>query len=161
MGGEAQREESFRFNDPVDEHFVAYNITQMLVQAGSAIAASTFLQAVVQHSRRRHSCRRARLLRRQQRESGGGLLSAGIQLRTEQGWRISLESDVPAEALVQLSDLCNADPPHSEIATFLIHYGRGGWEGWGGVDGEFAVYRWQPEEKRWIPNKPSQLVSLR
>ena len=169
VSGEAQREEggrreeSFRYNGAGDEPTVAhnYNLPEVIVQAGAVIAATAFLQTVAQHFGNRlagtldDGTRAAvrRFLRRQHGNSGG--LEAGIQLRTEQGWRVSLASDVPAEALVRLSELCDADPPHPEIAPFLIHYGRGGWEGWGSVDGEFAFYRWQPEEKRWTPRRPS------
>ncbi|MEV8313736.1 hypothetical protein AB0Q95_06145 [Streptomyces sp. NPDC059900] len=157
-----QREDLLQFPGDTHEPGVAYNITQMIVQTGAVIAATTFLQTLVQHFGSRlagtldDGTRTAvrRFLRRQQRDSGG--LEAGIQLRTEQGWRVSLTPDVPAEALLQLSDICDADPPHPDIAPFLISYGRGSWEGWGGIDGEFAFYRWDPAEKRWASRRQSR-----
>lgn len=146
--------------DPEDGPWLAHSLTHVIAQASVVIAATTFLQTVTQHFGNRllgtidDGTRAAvrRFLRRQNLQAGS--LAAEIELRTERGWRVSFTPDVPAEALQQLSDLCNADPPHPELGSFLINYGRGGWEGWGGVDGEFTHYRWEPEGQCWTPRQP-------
>lgn len=96
----------------------AHNVATMMMEAGGVIAATSFLQSLAQHFGTRLAgtldggTRAAlrRFLRGQQEEVGSPGL-AGFDLRTEQGWRVSMTPDLPAEALVQLRDLCEAAPP--------------------------------------------------
>ncbi|MEV5399004.1 hypothetical protein AB0N26_22890 [Streptomyces cellulosae] len=136
----------------------AYNVVAMMVEAGGIIAATTFLQSLTQHfgTRLAGTLDRAavrRFLRRQQEEASGPVGIAGFDLRTEQGWRVSMTTDLPAEALVQLRDICEAAPPIAGVSTLLINYGRSGWEAWGVADGDYVRYRWEPEEMRWAPRQ--------
>lgn len=132
----------------------AHSVVSMMFETGGVIAATAFLQSFTQHfgTRLAGTLDRGavrRFLRRQQEDAGGTAGLAGFDLRTEQGWRVSMTTDLPAEALAQLRDLCEAAPPTAEISTLLINYGRSGWEAWGVADGEYARYRWEPEDKRW------------
>lgn len=131
-----------------------HSVLTMILETGAVIAATTFLQSFTQHFGTRlagtlDGAAVRRFLRRQQEDAGVPVGLGGFDLRTEQGWRVSMTTDLPAEALVQLRDLCEAAPPIAEISTLLINYGRSGWEAWGVADGEYARYLWEPEEKRW------------
>ncbi|MGW3657095.1 hypothetical protein ACWD6R_16000 [Streptomyces sp. NPDC005151] len=133
---------------------VHYDLLSRL-EASAVLAAAPFLAAVATHFGNRLAGRLddatrsavRRFLRRQARQLGG-VESRYIELRTEQGWRITFSPSVPAEALGQLPDLCAADAPQSDI-RFVISWRIEGWTCFGAIDGEFVSYRWDAEEKRW------------
>ncbi|WP_415940014.1 hypothetical protein [Streptomyces sp. 039-1] len=134
----------------------AHNLLTVAMETGGVLAAGAFFKALAEDLGTRlagtiDSGTRAavrRFLRRQEEEASGSAI-AGFDLRTEQGWRISMSRDLSAEALAQLGDLCEAEPPAPGMSPLLINYGRAGWEAWGGVDGDYVRYRWEPESKRW------------
>ncbi|WP_154685905.1 SCO5717 family growth-regulating ATPase [Streptomyces himastatinicus] len=157
-------QEDHEFDDFEDDFEIEYSppawYTQgagVVVAATVATAAAPFISAIATHFGNRlagaidEATRTAvrRFLRRQVGQEPG-VEPRRIELRTEQGGRITFSPDLPVEALKQLPDLCAAEPPQSDI-RLVISWRSEGWTCFGAIDGEFVSYGWDAESKRWAP----------
>ncbi|WP_458247149.1 hypothetical protein [Streptomyces sp. MAI_2237] len=138
----------------------------------ASLAAVPFLQAISTHLGNRLATAVderttkivRRFLRRQVDEHGvrgsapRSLSPSGprqIHLRTEHGWTVAFNDDLPAEGLVQLFDLCRAAPPvpADELApgTRGAIYWHGNHWATTGVRENWDpfVFAWDSEAKRW------------
>jgi hypothetical protein len=124
------------------------------------MAAAPFLQAVAAHfgsllagavdERTRAAVRR--FLRREAAERAG-TSAAPLSLRTDHGWRVTFDAELPAEALAQLLELHSATPPQplwNEPAPRLSwqHHG-GGWLLAGVAADGVVTYTWDAGARSW------------
>ncbi|OPF79951.1 hypothetical protein VT50_0214575 [Streptomyces antioxidans] len=132
-----------------------------VAEVGAVMAAGAFVQAVAQHfgnrvagaldEGARSAVRRFRRRTFDGRTDRQGRRCRWIKLKTERGWTIFLPERLPAEALGQLADLCDADPPCGE-SSGLVRFGQGvhAWSMVSRVDGEYVVFDWDPAKQLWI-----------
>lgn len=137
-----------------------HHAAETFLAVAGTMAAAPFLQALATHFGTKlagtidETTRAAvrRFLRRQSDEPWRtSERPRPISLRTERGWMLTLDSDLPAEALGQLlvveaatpPDLADEPPPH-------LSWAQTAWRLVGVKDGTIAELAWDHEANHWI-----------